>query len=153
MSFFKKRDKVPEIKITTQFIQWFEIPAKDFCRATLFYKKVFNIEIIETKLNNFNHGMFNLGTNYIKGAIVERTNVTLNEGVVLFFNAYPSVSEIEAKITKNGGKILKSKTLMSDQTGKGDSVLSSNFIDGSDLAYFAYFLDSEGNKMGLYGHS
>lgn len=153
MSLFKKISKVPETKRTTHFIQWFEIPAENFYRATLFYKKVFNIEIIETKLNNVNHGVFNLGNDYIKGAIVERTDITINEGVILFFNALPSVGEIETKITKNGGKILKNKTLMSNQTGKGDSILTSNFIDGSDLAYFSYFLDSEGNKMGLYGHS
>jgi hypothetical protein len=153
MSLFKKISKVPETKRTTHFIQWFEIPAEDFCRASLFYKKVFNIEIIETEMNRVKYGVFNLDSNHIKGAIIEKNKATIKDGVVLFFNAYPSVSEVEARITKNGGKILKNKTLMSNQTGNGDSILTSNFIDGSDLAYFSYFLDSEGNKMGLYGHS
>ena len=124
MSWFKKINKVPEIKRITQFIQWFEIPAKDFYRATLFYSEVFNIEVIETEMNHVKYGMFNLDNNHIKGAIVEKKDASINDSVILFFNAYLSVGEVENKILKYGGKILNSKTLMSNLSEKGDSILS-----------------------------
>lgn len=77
----------------------------------------------------------------------------IKNGVILFFDGYPSMGEIEAKIVANGGQILISKTLIKDFNADGSSVIPKNFIDGSSSAYFAYFLDTEGNKMGLYGSS
>jgi len=153
MSWFKKKKKESKVKHVKQNIRWFEIPASDFYRATVFYYKVFGMEINEMELNGVKHGIFKFGEGQVKGAIVESGNSEIKNGVILFFDGYPSLGDIEAKIIANGGQILVSKTLIKDVQEDGGTVIPKNFIDGSILGYYAYFLDTEGNKMGLYGSS
>ena len=104
-------------------------------------------------LNGTKHGIFKFGEGQVKGAIVYTGNVQNKNGVVLFFDGYPSLGDVEAKIVSNGGKVVVSKTLIKDAKDDGGSIIPKNFIDGSILGYYAYFLDTEGNKMGLYGSS
>ena len=153
MSWFSNKKKESNVKFVKQKIRWFEIPATDFYRATVFYYKVFGIKIDEVELNGLKHGIFQLDEGQIKGAIVESEGTEIKAGVVLFFDGSPSISELESRIVANGGQILLSKTLIKNEMEDGSSVLPKNFIDGSSLGYFAYFLDTEGNKMGLYGSS
>ncbi len=136
-----------------QKIRWFEIPANDFNRATYFYSKVFGLDLNIVELNGIKHGIFQLAEGQITGAIVDNGGTEIRTGVVLFFDGDPSISDLEAKIVANGGKILVSKTLIKNKTEEGKYIIPKNFIDGSNLGYFAYFLDSEGNKMGLFGNS
>ena len=153
MSWFNKKENKSKIKHVKQLIRWFEIPASDFFRATMFYHKVFGVSINELELNGIKHGIFELGEGQIKGAIVDHAGSEIKNGVVLFFDGGHSLSDLEQKIIANGGQVLVSKTLIKNVTAEGDSVLPENFIDGSSLAYFSYFLDTEGNKMGLFGSS
>jgi uncharacterized protein len=153
MSWFGKKEKKSKVKFVKQKIRWFEIPASDFYRATIFYYKVFGVKINELEINGIKHGIFEFGEGQTKGAIVDNDGSEIKNGVVLFFDGDPSLSEIEKRIIDNGGQILVSKTLIKNATTDGGSVLPENFIDGSSLAYFAYFLDTEGNKMGLFGNS
>ncbi|MBL4593612.1 MAG: hypothetical protein JKX68_07345 [Flavobacteriales bacterium] len=153
MSWFSKKNKTSKVNYVKQKIRWFEIPASDFYRATVFYHKVFGVKINELELNGVKHGIFEFGNGQISGAIIENDGSEIKAGVVLFFDGYPSISELETKIVDNGGQILVSKTLIKNEIEDGSSVLPENFIDGSRLGYFAYFLDTEGNKMGLYGSS
>lgn len=153
MTWFSKRKDKSKVKFVNQKIRWFEIPANNFHRATVFYYKVFGMKIDELELNGVKHGIFQLDEGQIKGAIVDNGGSEINNGVVLFFDGSPSISELESRILDNGGKVIVSKTLIKNETSKGDSILPENFIDGSSLGYFAYFLDTEGNKMGLYGSS
>ncbi|PCJ22747.1 MAG: hypothetical protein COA97_12970 [Flavobacteriales bacterium] len=153
MAWFNKKEKKSKIKYVKQHIRWFEIPANDFSRATAFYSKVFGMEINEIELNGIKHGIFKFGEGQVKGAIVDNGSAEIKNGIVLFFDGYPSLGDVEAKIIANGGQILVSKTLIKDIKEDGSSVIPKNFIDGSILGYYAYFLDSEGNRMGLYGNS
>lgn len=153
MSWFNKKKKKSKIKYVKQKIRWFEIPARDFHRATVFYSKVFGIKINTVELNGIKHGIFMLNDGQINGAIVDNGDTEIKGGTVLFFDGSPSLSDVESKIKANGGQILVSKTLIKDEAEDGTSILPENFIDGSRLGYFAYFLDTEGNKMGLYGSS
>ncbi len=153
MSWFGKKKKEKKVSYVKQKLRWFEIPARDFHRATVFYYKVFGMQIDELELNGIKHGIFKLGEGQVKGAIIDNGDTEIKGGPVLFFDGSPSLSELESRIIANGGQILVSKTLIKNETTEGDSVLPENFIDGSRLGYFAYFLDTEGNKMGLYGSS
>lgn len=54
------------------------------------------------------------------------------EGVTIYLNAGDNLQTILDKVEKNGGKIIVPKTPHADDSG-----------------YFALFLDSEGNKLGL----
>ncbi len=153
MSWFKSDKKEHKKLAIRQNIVWFEIPASDFFRATVFYYKVFGFKIEELQVNGLKHGFFQFKEGQVKGAIVESTE-EIKSGTILFFDANPSMREIEKRIIENGGEILVSKTLIKNQvTEGGDSILPNNFIDGKDIGYFAYFKDSEGNKMGLYANS
>ena len=151
MTWFKKDKK--EVKQPKQFIRWFEIPANDFSRATNFYTNVFGIELNVVELNGILHGIFKLNEGQITGAIVDNGNLAVKTGVVLFFNGDPSISDLERKIIANGGQLLLSKTLIKNKVEANKYIIPENFIDGSNLGYFAYFLDTEGNKMGLFGAS
>lgn len=151
MSWFAKDKK--ETKHIKQLIRWFEIPANNFNRATNFYTNVFGIAINVVELNGTRHGIFKLEEEQITGAIVDVGNSEIKASVVLFFSGDPSISDLERKISNNGGQILTSKTLIRNKVEEGQYIIPKNFIDGSNLGYFAYFLDSEGNKMGLFGVS
>lgn len=142
-----------ETNCPKQFIRWFEIPANDFNRATQFYTNVFGIKLNMVELNGVKHGIFQLNEGQVTGAVVDYGNAVLKPGVVLFFDGDPSISDLEKKIIEYGGQILVSKTLIKNKTAEGQYIIPKNFIDGSNLGYFAYFLDTEGNKMGLFGNS
>lgn len=153
MFWFKKNDDEHLKKNVKQQIVWFEIPALNYFRATKFYNKVFDFPIIEMNFNGIRHGIFNFKDGQTTGAIVENNESGIKGGTVLFFDGNPSISDLEKKIIANGGQILVSKTLIKNQTSKESSVIPNNFIDGKNIGYFVYFLDTEGNKMGLYANS
>lgn len=153
MGWFNSEERENKKTSIKQIIVWFEIPALDFKRAVTFYSKVFRFEINELVINDQNHGIFKFKDGQIKGAIVESKD-EIKGGTVLFFDGNPSMRELEKRIIENGGEVLVSKTLIKNQlTESGESILPHNFIDGKDVGYFAYFKDSEGNKMGLYSNS
>ena len=142
-----------ETNCPKQFIRWFEIPANDFNRATQFYINVFGVKLNMVELNGVKHGIFQLSEGQVTGAVVDYGNAEIKSGVVLFFDGDPSISDLEKKIVEYGGQILVSKTLIKNKTAEDQYIIPKNFIDGSNLGYFAYFLDTEGNKMGLFGNS
>lgn len=152
MFWSRKKEEQKVDTILRQKLMWFEIPATDFFRATLFYHKVFNIKINEIELNGIRHGIFELKNGQVSGAIVE-THDKIGNGPVLFFDGTPSIYDLEKKIEANGGKIIVPKTLIKNQTSDGQSILPKNYINKKDNGYFAYFMDTEGNKMGLFGTS
>jgi uncharacterized protein len=55
------------------------------------------------------------------------------EGVTIYLNGGDDLQVILDKVEKNGGRVLVSKTRHADESG-----------------FFAVFLDSEGNKIGLH---
>jgi len=55
------------------------------------------------------------------------------DGVTIYLNGGDNLQIILDKVEKNGGKIVVPKTLHADESG-----------------YFAMFLDTEGNKIGLH---
>ena len=143
-----------EIPQKQAMVCWFEIPASDFSRAVRFYKEVFEIKIKEVSMNEKMHGIFQLNdSEAISGAILEVPDLSARpEGAVLYFDANPDMTEVLMRIQANGGKILTDKTLIKNQTSQNQAIVPKTMIDG-DLGYFAYFQDSEGNKMGLYSNS
>lgn len=153
MFWFKKKSEISRNTMVRQQIVWFEIPASNFNRAVAFYNNVFGFTINEIDLNDTKYGIFVFGEGKISGAIVDSKNTEIKGGTILFFDANPSISELGNRIKQNGGQILIPKTLIKNQVNKGLSILPNNHIDGSNIGYFAYFLDTEGNKMGLYSNS
>lgn len=156
MAFFDFLKK-PEEEVSKPFrmICWFEIPAYNFRRAVDFYISVLELSIEETEFNDIPHGIIkSLNKNdQINGAIMEtKNNESPSNGTALFFNVTGKMDETIEKIQEYGGVIVKEKTLIKNKEQDGKSVIPKTLIDGKE-GYFCYFLDSEGNKMGLYANN
>ena len=70
----------------------------------------------------------------VGGAIVHGEGcVPSQEGTLVYLNGGEDLSVVLGRVESAGGKILVPKTLITEEMG-----------------YYAVFLDSEGNKVGLY---
>ena len=114
-----------------KLIEWVEIPTADFKRALSFYNKVFTLSMEEIDCGIEKMACFPTG----EGAISYSPDFKPSEnGVIVHLTVPDTIEQTSARIEKNGGKIVFPKTKI-EAEGKG---------------YFALFLDSEGNKIGLY---
>lgn len=116
------------------YISIFEIPATDISRAVNFYQIILNLKIEKIEMPGMQMGIFPYEGQMVPGVIVEAEGYKpSSDGVTIYLNAGDNLQIILDKVEKSGGKVLTPKTPHAD--GKG---------------YFAIFLDSEGNKMGLH---
>lgn len=140
----------------SKLIRWFEIPVKDFKRAVKFYSKVLRVDFIFEDFRGVPHAIFKSTSDNpfeISGALVEVKDFPENNlGGVLFFNADSGMDDILQRVEENGGKVLLKKNLIKNSTEEGKVIIAKTLID-NNTGYFSYFLDSEGNKMGLYSNS
>lgn len=113
-------------------ISWVEIPATDFQRAVDFYSSILNTELQVFEGENEQMACFPGGEGAISKA---KGYLPSKDGVIVSLNAGDSLDETLQQISANGGSILVPKTK----------------IEAEGRGYFAVFLDSEGNKLGLYG--
>jgi predicted enzyme related to lactoylglutathione lyase len=114
-----------------RLIAWVEIPTNDFERALDFYGKV-----LKTELDGLDFGTEKMACLPSgEGAIIYEPNFKPSEnGVVVSLQVPDNIESTLERIEANGGKVLKSKTK----------------IEAEGRGYFALFLDSEGNRLGLY---
>lgn len=118
-------------------LNWFEIPALDIARATKFYETIFGIkmepmpEMMGMKMAGFPAEM---GSGKANGALAQSTQHKPSmDGCVIYLNADPTIQTVIDRIEKADGKVLMPKTQISPEIG-----------------YMAFFVDTEGNKMGLH---
>lgn len=116
-----------------KLISWVEIPATDMQRAVTFYEKVlgFELEILdfgEEKMACFpsGEGAISLAPGFKPGST----------GVLVSLNTEDDLDGSLTRVEEAGGQIIIPKTKIETE-GRG---------------YFAVFIDSEGNKLGLYGN-
>lgn len=119
-------------------ISWFEIPAIDLARATLFYESIFSTGLVPIDLPNIRMRMFPLDDieNGIGGAIVDSGGFhkpSLTDGPLIYLNANPDIQLILDKVDSAGGSIMVPKTEISPENG-----------------YMAVIIDTEGNRIGLH---
>ncbi|WP_254155095.1 VOC family protein [Chryseosolibacter indicus] len=116
------------------FISIFEIPATDVSRAVNFYEAILDINIEKMDMPETEMGVFPYERQMVTGVIIKAEGYQPSaNGVTLYLNGGDNLQVILDKVENNGGKILVPKTLHADESG-----------------YFALFLDSEGNKLGLH---
>lgn len=117
-------------------INWFEIPVTDMQRAKHFYQVVFSIHMQEEMLNGMHMAYFPYDMNHgkVSGALV-RSEVHRpgQDGVLIYLNANPNLQLILEKAESEGAQILLRKTEISPEVG-----------------YMAFFIDTEGNRIGLH---
>lgn len=115
-------------------ISWVEIPATNMERAVSFYNKLLGLEM---KIIDFgSEKMACLPGD--EGAITLSPDIKpATDGVLVSLNVEDRLEEALLTLVDNGGSVVKSKTK----------------IEAAGRGYFALFIDSEGNKVGLYGDS
>ncbi|WCL50623.1 VOC family protein [Leptospira sp. GIMC2001] len=116
------------------YIGIFEIPTKNISRATSFYESIMDIKIERIDFDGVKMGILPYENQKVNGVIIEAEGYEPSaNGVTIYLNAGNNLQFMLDKIVKNGGKILIPKTPHADQEG-----------------FFAVFIDSEGNKLGLH---
>lgn len=115
-----------------KLISWIEIPVTDFQRAVNFYQNVFNFEL-ETKDSGEEKMAFFPGG---EGVLFYKPGFTPSAaGVIINLDAGSRFDEAMSRISENGGKIIRQKTP----------------VKSGGTGFFALFIDSEGNRLGLNG--
>jgi predicted enzyme related to lactoylglutathione lyase len=114
-------------------VNWFEIPVTDIERAKKFYNTIFEIELVPMEAGDgFPMGMFPVEDG-VSGAIVQGEGYAPStEGSVVYLYGGDDLQVVVDRIEAAGGKLLVPKT------------------DIGENGFFAFFLDTEGNKVGLH---
>lgn len=115
-----------------KLIAWVEIPASDFERAVKFYNSVFNFNLEAADYGKEKMACFPSGEGAISFAPGFKPS---KNGVLVSLNTGNNIDDTIKLIKQNGGEVVQSKTK----------------IEGEGRRYFATFIDSEGNKVGIYG--
>lgn len=115
------------------FVSLFEIPATDISRAINFYQTILDIQIEKMEMPGMEMGIFPYENQAVHGVIMKDGNLKpSSKGVTVYLNGGDNLQTILDKVEENGGTIIVPKTAHADESG-----------------FFALFLDSEGNKLGL----
>jgi uncharacterized protein len=115
-------------------LSWFEIPVSDFTRARKFYEALLSQPIEPMIMGPVTMGFLSSDPTGVGGAIVHGDGSTPSkQGTIVYLNGGSDLSPILARVEKAGGSIVVPKTEI-----------------GNDFGFFAHFMDSEGNKVGLH---
>jgi predicted enzyme related to lactoylglutathione lyase len=115
-----------------KMISWVEIPATDMKRAVKFYNALLGLDLEILDFGEEKMACFPGD----EGAIAQAPDFyPSKDGVLVSLNMEDRLDEGLVILAEQGGRILKGKTK----------------IEAEGRGYFALFLDSEGNKIGLYG--
>lgn len=117
-------------------INWFEIPATDFKRAVKFYGQLFGEELYQQEMGEFIMGFLPMeqGSGGVSGAVCTGPNYEPSQnGVLIYLNGGDDLNGMLAKVEPAGGKVMVPKTEITPEYG-----------------YFALFIDTEGNKVGIH---
>jgi predicted enzyme related to lactoylglutathione lyase len=121
-------------------LNWFEIPAANISRAKKFYETIFDTqmqdmgEMMGMKMVGFPAEM---GNGKASGGLVEsQMHHPSTEGAVIYLNADPDLQPVVDRIEQAGGKVVMPKTQITPEIGS-----------------MAFFIDSEGNKVGLHSQN
>ena len=116
------------------YLSIFEIPATDISRAIEFYQAILDMSIEKVDMPGMEMGILPYEEQAVTGVILKEEGLRpSSDGVTIYLNAGEDLQIILDRVEKNSGKVLIPKTAHAD-----------------DMGYFAIFLDSEGNRIGLH---
>jgi len=111
-----------------------EISTNDFSRAVIFYKSILGLNIEEVDMDGTKMGILPSDGEAVHVVLVKGNDYKPTpDGTVVYLNAENDLQDILDRIEPNGGKVIVPKTEISPEMG-----------------FFALFIDSEGNKIGLH---
>lgn len=124
----------PNIQNMNSYISIFEIPATDITRAINFYQGILDLKIEKLEFPGMQMGLLPYENQMVTGVIMKGEGYEPSaSGTTLYLNGGDNLQVILDKVESNGGQILVPKTPHADEVG-----------------FFALFIDSEGNRMGLH---
>lgn len=113
-----------------------EIPTDSFQRATRFYQAILDVSIEEIDMQGTRMGLFPGDEGAVNVAIIHGAGYKpSSQGTLAYLNGGKDLQNVLNKIEPNGGKVIVPKTGISPEAG-----------------FFAMFMDSEGNKIGLHSY-
>ncbi len=125
--------------MATNAISWFEIPVSNLERATKFYSNILGgakfevTEAMGTRMAFFPTDGEGMG---VGGSLVQGNDYApTKQGARVYLNAGDDLNTVLGRIEAAGGKVVQAKTSIGEK---------------GEMGYLAYFLDTEGNKVGLY---
>ncbi|HTF81364.1 MAG TPA: VOC family protein [Cytophagales bacterium] len=111
-----------------------ELPTHDFARAVSFYQTILDVTIEEVNMGGTLMGVLPSDGETVSMVLVKGKDYTPTAtGAVVYLNAGNDLQPTLDKVVKNGGQLVVPKTEISP-----------------DMGYFALFIDTEGNKVGLH---
>jgi len=113
---------------------WFEIPASDFDRAVGFYEKVFETRLITENMGGSQLGVFPYDEPASSGCVIKGDAYKPGrDGCVIYLETKGALDGPLARAAAAGGKVVTPKTALPPGMG-----------------FYAHFVDSEGNRVGLH---
>ncbi|MCX6148662.1 MAG: VOC family protein [Candidatus Kapabacteria bacterium] len=119
-------------------INWFEIPVKNFDKAKSFYEAIFGVELHLMEAMGMKSAFFpaDMENGGIGGCIIQGEGYEPStQGTLVYLNGGDDLSISLSKVEAAGGKIVLPKTPIGPN------------------GFMAYFIDTEGNKVGLHSVS
>ena len=114
-------------------INWFEIPVTNMERAVHFYNSIFAIQLEQMEVMGGTSAFFPYETGGVGGSLTKGDGyVPSQTGAVIYLNGGQNLSTVLDRVAAAGGEILLAKTHLGEN------------------GYIAFFLDTEGNKIGLH---
>ena len=111
-----------------------EIPTADFPRAVTFYQAVVNVSIEEVDMDGIQMGVFPGGEGMVNLALIKGANYKPSaDGPIVYLHAGTDLQPMLDKVVANGGRVIVPKTEI-----------------GPEMGFFAMFMDTEGNRLGLH---
>ena len=121
-------------KTMKNLISIIEIPVSDFPRAVKFYQAILGLTIEEMEMDGVKMGVLPNEEGTVNVVLAKGADYKARgDAPLLYLNAGQALQPMREKVQQAGGKMIVPKTQISPEMG-----------------FFAMFIDTEGNKMGLH---
>ena len=113
---------------------WFEIPAANFDRAVGFYEQVFETKLTREKMAGSELAVFPYQRPGTSGCVIRGEGYKPGgDGAVVYLHSKVDLDVPLSRAARAGGKVATPKTALPEGMG-----------------FFAQFVDTEGNRVGLH---
>jgi predicted enzyme related to lactoylglutathione lyase len=117
-------------------VSWFDIPVSNIERATKFYSTVLGTGLDVQEAMGTRMAFLPMEPGDVGGALVEGEGfVPSSQGTMVYLNAGQDLAGPLSRVEAAGGQVVLPKTSIGEH------------------GFMAYFIDSEGNKVGLHSRS
>jgi predicted enzyme related to lactoylglutathione lyase len=115
-------------------INWFEIPVSNIDRATAFYANILDCELQQAEMMGMKMAFLPADESAVSGALVQGEDCNPStSGALVYLNGGNDLQTTANRVEAAGGKLIVPKTQISPEFG-----------------FFALFIDTEGNRIGLH---